>query len=54
MRLVVSYKPESQMGWNALVALYTKMQGSGASDPKLADKLAEAQRRAAPATAKPR
>jgi tetratricopeptide (TPR) repeat protein len=54
MRQVVTFKPESQMGWNALVALYTKMQGSGASDPKLGDKLAEAQRRAATATAKPR
>ena len=42
MRQVVTYKPESQMGWNALASLYMKRQASGDADPLLADKLAGA------------
>jgi predicted Zn-dependent protease len=42
MRQVVTYKPESQMGWNALVSLYSKEKEQGAADPALPDKLAEA------------
>jgi hypothetical protein len=40
MRQVVTHKPESQMGWNALVALYTKMRAEGAGDSTTSDKLA--------------
>jgi len=42
MRQVVTYKPESQMGWNALASLYMKRQANGESDPLLSDKLAAA------------
>ena len=42
MRQVVTIKPESQMGWNALVQLYTTRQSRGDGDPLLSDKLATA------------
>lgn len=54
MRLVITYKPESQMGWNALVSLYTRMQSAGVGDPQLGEKLATAQRRLKTAGATPR
>jgi hypothetical protein len=40
MRQVITHKPESQMGWNALVALYTTMRAKGAGDSTTSDKLA--------------
>lgn len=42
MRHVVTIKPESQMGWNALAQLYTTRRARGDADPALADKLATA------------
>jgi tetratricopeptide (TPR) repeat protein len=42
MREVITYKPESRMGWEALVRLYTKRKANGESDPALSGKLAEA------------
>ena len=42
MRQVVTIKPESRLGWNALVRLYTKRQSDGNGDPLLSDKLAGA------------
>jgi hypothetical protein len=45
MRQVLTHKPESQMGWNALVALYTKMKTEGANDPALDEKLSLARQR---------
>lgn len=42
MLQVVTHKPESQMGWNALAQLYTKKQENGDGDPLLSDKLAGA------------
>jgi len=42
MRQVVTIKPESQMGWNALAQLYTTRRTRGETDPLLADKLATA------------
>jgi len=42
MRQVVTIKPESRMGWNALVQLYTTRQSRGDGDPRLGDKLATA------------
>lgn len=42
MRQVVEQKPESRMGWNALVQLYSTRRARGGSDPLLSDKLASA------------
>lgn len=42
MRQVVTIKPESRMGWNALVALYSARRSRGDSDPVLGDRLVEA------------
>jgi tetratricopeptide (TPR) repeat protein len=42
MRQVVTVKPESQMGWNALASLYEKKKAGGDSDPLLYDKWAGA------------
>ncbi|MFN2426486.1 MAG: tetratricopeptide repeat protein [Candidatus Binatia bacterium] len=42
MRQVVTIKPESRMGWNALVQLYSTRQSRGDSDALLSDKLATA------------
>jgi len=42
MRQVVTIKPESRMGWNALVQLYTTRQSKRDGDTLLSDKLATA------------
>jgi hypothetical protein len=45
MRQVLTHKPESQMGWNALVALYTKMLEAAPGDEAVAAKLALARQK---------
>ncbi len=42
MRQVVEHKPESRMGWNALVQLYSTRRARGDADPRLTDDLASA------------
>lgn len=42
MRQVVTIKPESRMGWNALVQLYTTKRARGEGGEDLTDRLAEA------------
>jgi hypothetical protein len=45
MRQVLTYKPESQMGWNALTALYTRMLEAAPGDEAVAAKLALARQK---------
>lgn len=42
MRQVVEHKPESRMGWNALVQLYSTRRARGDDAPRLTDDLASA------------